>query len=84
LLAREERVGLTNDPFTIEAIHWAEDRADANIEAAMKNCGEKDDNKQANKLIFFSQWSCLSHTAPQQSTMTKQPTGMPLRKTQSH
>ena len=40
LMACSHRVTLTDDPLTIDAIHWAENEVDANIEASMKNTGE--------------------------------------------
>ena len=40
LMARSNRVTQTDSPFTIDAIHWAENEVDANIEASMKNTGK--------------------------------------------
>ncbi len=35
-----EDLGITLKLITIDAIHWAENEVDANIEASMKNTGE--------------------------------------------
>ena len=40
LKACSNRVTQTESPFTIDAIHWAENEVDANIEASMKNTGK--------------------------------------------
>src|SRR5258708_36920186 len=40
LMARSNRVTQTDSPFTIDAIHWAENEVDAIIEASMKNTGK--------------------------------------------
>jgi len=39
-MARTQWVNLTDNDFTISAIHWAEDKVDADIEAAMMNTGQ--------------------------------------------
>ena len=57
LMACTQWVNLTDNDFTISAIHWAENKVDADIEAAMMNTGQS--TRSSSYCSVVSHWSSL-------------------------